>query len=45
MVNDVGSDAPDFALEAATGDLITLGDFRGEKRALLVFYPTDMTSG
>ncbi len=45
MVNDIGNDAPDFALKAATGDLIRLGNFRGAKRVLLLFYPKDMTSG
>ncbi len=42
---DVGSEAPDFALRGANGDEMRLSALRGKKRALLIFYPTDMTSG
>ena len=41
----VGEMAPDFTLKGATGDGVTLSDFRGKERVLLVFYPRDMTSG
>ena len=42
---NVGDDAPDFTLTGASGETLTLGDLRGKKRALLIFYPEDMTSG
>ena len=34
----VGQPAPDFALEALEGRAVTLSDFRGKKRVVLVFY-------
>ena len=34
----VGQQAPDFTLEAAGGRPITLSDYRGRKRVVLVFY-------
>ena len=34
----VGGEAPDFALEAFSGDVIRLSDFRGQKNVVLVFY-------
>jgi peroxiredoxin len=34
-----------FTLRGANGDEIRLEDLRGEKRALLIFYPKDATSG
>lgn len=42
---NVGDEAPDFTLKGTTGPTITLSDLRGSKRALLIFYPQDMTSG
>jgi peroxiredoxin Q/BCP len=42
---NVGDDAPDFTLLGAGGAETKLSDLRGKKRALLVFYPQDMTSG
>jgi peroxiredoxin len=42
---DVGDVAPDFTLLGASGAEFTLGALRGAKRALLIFYPQDMTSG
>jgi len=41
----VGDDAPDFSVKGTNGDPISLKDFRGKKRVVLVFYPQDMTSG
>jgi peroxiredoxin len=35
-----GTTAPDFTLEATTGDSLTLSDFRGQP-VVLVFYPSD----
>jgi peroxiredoxin len=37
--------APDFELYGTGGDLVRLSDLRGQKRALLLFYPKDLTSG
>ena len=34
----VGQPAPDFSLENADGNVITLSDFRGKKTVVLVFY-------
>ena len=34
----VGQAAPDFTLEAADGQPITLSDFRGKKSVVMVFY-------
>ena len=45
MATDTGGDAPDFTLKGANGDLVKLSSLRGSKRALLLFYPTDLTSG
>lgn len=36
----VGIEAPDFSLEDANGNLVSLADFRG-KNVVLVFYPLD----
>jgi thioredoxin-dependent peroxiredoxin len=41
----VGDLAPDFTLRATKGDEVTLSSLRGIKRALLLFYPEDGTSG
>jgi len=42
---DVGQIAPDFTVKGASGDEMTLSTLRGKQRALLIFYPQDMTSG
>ena len=42
---DVGVDAPDFTLRGAGGAEMSLSSLRGQKRALLIFYPQDKTSG
>jgi peroxiredoxin Q/BCP len=42
---DVGEVAPDFTLQAANGSDVTLSQQLGTKRALLIFYPKDGTSG
>ena len=42
---EVGDEAPDFALHGAHGEETRLRDLRGVKRALLIFYPKDATSG
>ena len=42
---NVGDDAPDFTLKGAGGAITTLSDLRNKKRALLIFYPQDMTGG
>ncbi len=44
MVN-TGDDAPDFTLRGAQGATVRLNELRGKRRALLLFYPKDMTSG
>ena len=42
---DVGDMAPDFTLKGASGNEVALSALRGSKRALLLFYPEDGTSG
>ncbi len=42
---DVGNEAPDFTLRGANGDEMRLSALQGTKRAMLIFYPKDMTSG
>lgn len=44
MKAEVGKPAPDFELEAHTGEKVKLSDFRG-KKVILYFYPKDMTPG
>jgi peroxiredoxin Q/BCP len=41
----VGDVAPTFELKGTTTDGLNLADIRGQKRAVLVFYPKDRTSG
>jgi peroxiredoxin Q/BCP len=40
-----GENAPDFNLKGTTSEGLALSEIKGKKRALLVFYPEDMTSG
>lgn len=35
--NQVGQEAPDFTLEAASGETVSLRDYRGAKNVVLVF--------
>ncbi len=42
---EVGTEAPDFALRGADGAELRLSSLRGQGRALLIFYPKDLTSG
>jgi hypothetical protein len=42
---DVGNQAPGFSLRGASGAEVSLDSLRGQKRALLVFYPKDSTTG
>jgi peroxiredoxin len=42
----VGDDAPDFDLEAATGERthrVRLSDYRGRQNVVIVFHPLDWT--
>ena len=41
----IGDVAPDFELSGSTGERVRLSDLRNQKRALLLFYPKDFTSG
>jgi peroxiredoxin Q/BCP len=41
----VGEMAPDFTLPSATGEMVSLHDFRGTSTVVLYFYPKDMTAG
>lgn len=40
----VGTSAPDFSLQDANGEMVSLSDFRG-KKVVLYFYPKDHTAG
>ena len=41
----VGDKAPDFSLEASTGETVILSDFIGTSKVVLYFYPKDNTPG
>ena len=39
----VGSSAPDFTLNDQFGRSLSLGQFRGKRHTMLLFYPLDFT--
>jgi peroxiredoxin len=43
MPLEVGAQAPDFVLKDQNNQEVRLGDFRGERNVLLVFYPLAFT--
>lgn len=45
MSLQIGDRAPDFTLTSATGETVTLSDFRGKKPVVVYFYPKDDTPG
>lgn len=44
MTVEIGTIAPNFTLEAQTGETVTLSDLKG-KNVVIYFYPKDMTPG
>ncbi len=42
-VLEVGTEAPDFALKDQNGRPVSLGDYRGKRNVLLVFFPLAFT--
>jgi peroxiredoxin len=38
-----GDNAPDFTLPSTVGDKVSLSDYRGKKKVLLMFYPLDFS--
>jgi peroxiredoxin len=40
----VGEPAPDFSLKSTSGDVVTLGQFKGQKNVLVAFFPLAFTS-
>jgi peroxiredoxin len=40
---NVGDKAPDFSLKSTSGDMVTLSQFRGQKNALIAFFPLAFT--
>lgn len=45
MALAVGQAAPGFSLPATQTDTFALGDWRGKKNVLIIFYPKDNTPG
>jgi peroxiredoxin len=43
MPVEIGQRAPDFTLKSASGESVTLSDYRGSKNVLLMFYPFAFT--
>ena len=41
----IGKTAPDFSLTSASGETISLRQFKGKKTVILYFYPKDETPG
>ena len=35
---EIGERAPDFSLKSHTGNQVSLADFRGHKKVMIVFY-------
>lgn len=42
---NVGEQAPPFSAKGTSGPGLKLADLRGKQRALLIFYPMDLTPG
>jgi peroxiredoxin len=40
---NVGDQAPEIALKSTSGDLVSLGEFKGRKNVLLAFFPLAFT--
>lgn len=40
---ETGADAPDFELPSHLDTTVSLGELKGSKNALIVFYPLDFT--
>lgn len=40
---NVGDKAPDFSLKSTSGDMVSLGQFKGQKNVLLAFFPLAFT--
>ena len=40
---DIGDPAPDFEMVDQAGDTVRLGDFHGQRKVVLFFYPKDNT--
>ncbi len=45
MAVKIGDVAPDFTLESASGQKVSISEFRGKKSVVLYFYPKDETMG
>ena len=43
MSVEIGSEAPDFALQNQFGEVVKLSDYRGKKNVVLVFFPMAFT--
>ena len=41
----VGDTAPDFTLQATTGQKVTLSEFKGKKAVVVAFFPAAFTGG
>jgi len=41
----INTKAPDFTIEANTGEKISLSDFKDSRNVLIVFYPKNNTPG
>jgi len=40
---NVGDEAPDFSLKSTSGDMVTLSQLKGQKNALIAFFPLAFT--